>query len=122
MRTRTTLILILMIDAFGYGRLDFILALTLPTSREFGIDSPQLHLLVQITEAKHAKGKAATELVSFTQFDCSVILDVSSVKCVVGWVETKGVKESGEWYVIDRSPDMCETVFRPPEHAYKDDQ
>jgi hypothetical protein len=110
-----------MVDAFGYGRLDFVLALTLPASREFQIDQPTLHILAHITEAKDARGNAATDFVSFTQFGRSVILDVTSVKSVVGRVETKGVKESGEWYIIDRSPAVCKTVFQPPEHAFDDE-
>ncbi|KDN36253.1 hypothetical protein RSAG8_10941, partial [Rhizoctonia solani AG-8 WAC10335] len=110
-----------MVDAYGYGRLDFIIALTLPASRKFEINKPELHILAHITEAKGAEGNAATEFVSFTQFGRSVILDVASVKCVVGRVFTKGVKPSGEWYLIDRGADMCETVFHPPEHAYEDD-
>jgi hypothetical protein len=78
-----------MVDAFGYGRLDFILALTLPASQLFGLDTPELHVLAHITEAKDAKGNAATDFVSFTQFGRSVILDVTSVKNVVGRVHTK---------------------------------
>ncbi|CAE6402042.1 unnamed protein product, partial [Rhizoctonia solani] len=110
-----------MIDAFGYGRLDFILAITLPASKKFKLKEPKLHILAHITEAKGAEGNAATDFVSFTQFGRSVILDVTSVNSVVGRVFTKGVKASGEWYIIDRSPDMCETVFHAPEHAYEDD-
>jgi hypothetical protein len=66
-----------MVGAFGYGRLDFIIALTLPASREFEIVRPTLHILAYITEAKETKGNAATDFVSFTQFGLSIIFDVT---------------------------------------------
>ncbi|KAF8675268.1 Transposase family tnp2 [Rhizoctonia solani] len=110
-----------MVDAFGYGRLDFIIALTLPRSKKFKIDEPTLHILAHITEAKGAEGDAATDFVSFTQFGRSIILDVTSVQRVVGRIYTKGVKELGEWYIIDRTLNCCETVFHPAEHPYDDD-
>ncbi|KAF8725161.1 hypothetical protein RHS02_08353, partial [Rhizoctonia solani] len=110
-----------MVEAFGYGRLDFIIALTLPPSRKFKLDDPKLHILAHVTEAKGAEGDARTEPVSFTQLGRSVILDVSSVKHVVGRVYTTGVKRSGEWYIIDRSSGVCETAFRPAEQVYEDE-
>ena len=110
-----------MVDAFGYGRLDFIIAITLPASKKFKLQDPELHILAHITEAKGAEGDASTEFVSFTQFGRSVILDISSVQSVVGRVYTTGMKASGEWYVIDRSLSSCKTVFHPPEHVYEDD-
>ncbi|CAE6481349.1 unnamed protein product [Rhizoctonia solani] len=57
-----------MVDAFGYGRLDFIIALTLPPSKTFNIQEPELHILAHITKARGAEGNAAKELISFTQF------------------------------------------------------
>ncbi|KAF8689566.1 hypothetical protein RHS03_09095, partial [Rhizoctonia solani] len=110
-----------MVKAFGYGRLDFIIALTLPPSRKFKLDDPKLHILAHVTEAKGAEGDARTEPVSFTQLGRSVILNVSSVKHVVGQVYTTGVKRSGEWYIIDRSSGVCETAFRPAEQVYEDE-
>ncbi|KAJ1304209.1 hypothetical protein OPQ81_008609 [Rhizoctonia solani] len=109
-----------MIDAFGYGRLDFILALVLPVSEEFGIDEPKLHLLAHITEAKGTEGDARTEFISFAEFGRSVILDITSVQRLVGRVRTEGNKPSGEWYIIDQCLDLCETVFHPPEHEHED--
>ncbi|KDN46698.1 hypothetical protein RSAG8_04078, partial [Rhizoctonia solani AG-8 WAC10335] len=87
----------------------------------FEFNDRKQYILAHITKAKGAEGNAAIDFVSFTQFGRSVILDIASVKCVVGRVFTKGVKPSGEWYLIDRGADMCETVFHPPEHAYEDD-
>ncbi|KAF8698914.1 Transposase family tnp2, partial [Rhizoctonia solani] len=110
-----------MVEAFGYGRLDFIIALTLPPSRKFKLDDPKLHILAHVTKAKGAEGDARTEPVLFTQLGRSVILDVSSVKHVVGRVYTTGVKRSGEWYIIDRSLGVCETAFCPAEQVYEDE-
>ncbi|KAF8749189.1 hypothetical protein RHS01_10234 [Rhizoctonia solani] len=110
-----------MVKAFGYGRLDFIIALTLPPSRKFKLDDPKLHILAHVTKAKGAEGNARTEPVSFTQLGRLVILDVSSVKHVVRRVYTTGVKRSGEWYIIDRSLGVCETAFCPAEQVYEDE-
>ncbi|KEP45047.1 hypothetical protein V565_325120 [Rhizoctonia solani 123E] len=85
-----------MVNAFGYGRLDFIVALTLPPNKTFNIKELELHILAHITEARGAEGDAASELVSFTQFGHSVVLDVNSVLSVMGRVFTKGTKASGE--------------------------
>lgn len=109
-----------MVDVFGYGRLDFILALTLPPGRTFNIQEPELHVLAHITEVKGAVGDAASERVSFIRFGRSVILEVSSVLSVVGRVFTTGTKASGEWCIIDRSTGTCETMFQPLQHTYED--
>lgn len=111
-----------MVPAVGYGRLDFILALTLPPDPRFEIEWLTLHILAHITEAKGADGNAATEFVSFTEFGRSVILDVSAIESLVGQVETRGVKATGEWYVIDRSDGLCRAVFHPEEHEFEDDE
>ncbi|KAG9121451.1 hypothetical protein FRC07_002590 [Ceratobasidium sp. 392] len=85
-----------MIDVIGYGRLDFILALTLPANPLFGIDEPQLHILAHVTEAKDATGDATVERVSYTKLGRSFVLDVTSIKRAVGRAETCGVNPSGE--------------------------
>ncbi|EUC54718.1 hypothetical protein RSOL_068130, partial [Rhizoctonia solani AG-3 Rhs1AP] len=41
-----------MVNAFGYGRLDFIVALTLPPNKTFNIKELELHILAHITEAR----------------------------------------------------------------------
>ncbi|CAE6421370.1 unnamed protein product [Rhizoctonia solani] len=110
-----------MVEAFGYGRLNFILALALPADEDFGLDEPRLHILAHITEAKHGEGDATTKFVSFAKFGRLIILDISSVQRLVGQVRTEGTKASGEWYVIDRSLDMAEAVFQPPEQEYEED-
>ena len=73
-----------MVNAFGYGQFDFIIALTLPASERFRVQEPELQILAHITKAKGAEGNAATEFVSFTLFGRSVILDITSVLRVVG--------------------------------------
>lgn len=111
-----------MVPAIGYGRLDFILALTLPPNPDFDIEQPTLHILAHITEAKGAVGDATSEFVSFTQFGRSIILDVTAIESVVGRVETRGVKASGEWLIVDRGSQLCQTVFHPPEQEFEGDE
>jgi hypothetical protein len=108
-----------MVPATGYGRLDFILALTLPADPDFDIDTPQLHILAHITEAKDADGDATTEFISYTQLGRSFILDIQSIENVVGRVKTHGMRESGEWVIVDRSNGMCRTVFHQEELQFE---
>ncbi|CAE6432374.1 unnamed protein product [Rhizoctonia solani] len=42
-------------DVYAYGRLDFILAITLPASKRFKIERPTVHVLAHITEADGAE-------------------------------------------------------------------
>ncbi|CAE6495886.1 unnamed protein product [Rhizoctonia solani] len=53
-------------DIFAYGRLELIVAITLPVDVNFGIKSPQLHVLAYIIEASGTEGDAAGELITFT--------------------------------------------------------
>ncbi|CAE6437854.1 unnamed protein product, partial [Rhizoctonia solani] len=110
-----------MVDIYAYGRLDFILAITLPTSQQFKIKAPKLHVLAHITEADGAEGDAASELITFTKFGRSIILDVSSVLSLAGRVFTRGVKRTGEWTIIDRSKDIQRTAFDIPEEDQEDE-
>ncbi|KAF8680434.1 hypothetical protein RHS04_04765 [Rhizoctonia solani] len=105
-----------MIGVTGYGRLDFILAVTFPTDQENEIDAPTTHVLAHITEAKDVEGDAAEERISFTKFGRSFVLDITSVKNVAGRVFTRATREAGEWVIIDRSGGICRTDFRVDEH------
>ncbi|KAJ1306330.1 hypothetical protein OPQ81_011026 [Rhizoctonia solani] len=108
-------------DIFAYGQLDFILAITLPMSKEFGIKKPKLHVLAHITEAEGAEGNAASELITFTNFGRSIVLDVSSVLNLAGRVFTRGVIKTGEWAIIDRGEAIQRTAFDVPEEAEEDE-
>ncbi|QRV96690.1 hypothetical protein RhiJN_24708 [Ceratobasidium sp. AG-Ba] len=99
----------------SYGKLDFIIAITLPPNTDFGIHSPQLHILAQITGAKDAHGDASTGLVSYTSLGMTFMLDVTSIKCTVGWIETKAKVRRGEWVIIDRDDLLCRTAFTQDE-------
>lgn len=101
-----------MIVAPGYGRLDYLLALTLPQNNHFDITRQQLFILAHLTEAKGAEGDAANELVSYQKMGRSFVLDVKAVENVVGQVETKAVVSGGEYVIIDRSNSLCRTAFR----------
>jgi hypothetical protein len=110
-----------MVTATAYGRLDYILALSLPESERFDIPEPRLHILAHITEAKGTSGDAAESLVSFRQMGRSFILDVQAIENVVGRVETKGVVPGGEWAIVDRSNGSCRTTFHEVDNRYEDE-
>ncbi|QRV95070.1 hypothetical protein RhiJN_23088 [Ceratobasidium sp. AG-Ba] len=81
-----------MIKVFGYGQLNFILALNLPAALKFGVDEPQFYILTHITEAKDARRDASIEQVSYTKLGRLFVLDITSFKHVVGRVESRGEK------------------------------
>ncbi|QRW02459.1 Transposase family Tnp2 protein [Ceratobasidium sp. AG-Ba] len=110
-----------MLDETGYGRLDFILAITLPANPRFNIESPQLHVLAHITQAEGAIGDASTQLVSYTKMGRSFVLDITSVECAVGRVETRAKKPNGEWVIVDRSEGLCQTAFHQEEQEFEEE-
>ncbi|QRV77824.1 hypothetical protein RhiJN_05839 [Ceratobasidium sp. AG-Ba] len=69
-----------MLEQTGYSHLDFILAITLPADPHFDIESPQLHILAYITQAKGAIGDASTRLISYTKMGRSFVLDITAVQ------------------------------------------
>ncbi|QRW09568.1 Transposase family tnp2 [Ceratobasidium sp. AG-Ba] len=75
----------------------------------------------QITLAKDAEGDASAELVSYTTFGKTIILDVTSIKCAVGQIETKAKNRRGEWVIIDRDDWLCRTAFTQDEQDYEYD-
>jgi hypothetical protein len=109
-----------MIDATGYGRLDFILALTLPASDHFEIEEPVTHVLAHITEAKDVEGDAATELITFNEFGRSFILNITNVENVAGRIRTHGIRRAGEWAIVDRSGAVVRTQFHVEEEPGAD--
>ncbi|QRV80956.1 Transposase family tnp2 [Ceratobasidium sp. AG-Ba] len=109
-----------MLEQTGYGRLDFILAITLPADPHFDIESPQLHILAYITQAKGAIGDASTRLISYTKMGRSFVLDITAVQCAVGRVETRADKPNGEWVIVDRSEGLCQTAFHQEEQEFEE--
>ena len=114
-----------MINTIGYGCLKYILAITLPEddpedNEPFLGDTPRTHILAFITEAQGAQGAEHTtdndpeQIVTYTQPGQSFILDISSIKCVVGRVCTKGMQAAGEWAVLDHTQ-LFETNFQVDE-------
>ncbi|KAG8687528.1 hypothetical protein FRC09_013444 [Ceratobasidium sp. 395] len=97
-----------------------ILALTLPQDPRFGIEEPQLHILAHITEAKDVEGDARTERASYTQLGRSFVLDITMIQRVVGRVETRGEKATGEWIIIDCNDELCPATFHTEEAARED--
>ncbi|CCO36136.1 hypothetical protein BN14_10261 [Rhizoctonia solani AG-1 IB] len=98
-----------MVDAIGYGRLNFILVITLPQDDHFRIENPVTHVLAHVTEAKDVEGDATKELLSF-------------IKGLAGRVFTKGRRSAGEWVIVDRTPGLEQTNFQVEEHAGDDEE
>ncbi|KDN42056.1 hypothetical protein RSAG8_07101, partial [Rhizoctonia solani AG-8 WAC10335] len=122
-----------MVSAIGYGRLDFILAVTLarktpppaPQQDEPNIvevnEEPRTHVLAHITEAKGVEGDATTELITYRDFGRSFILDVKNIEHVVARVFTRGVRPNGEWVIIDRSQGVARAEFGVDEHGSEEE-
>lgn len=114
-----------MVDAIGYGRLDFILAITFPDDnkgKRFLHNTPRVHILAHVTEAKDVKGDGSKDVLTFTQFGRSFILDITSIKYVAGRVFTRGVRPVGEWAIIDRTQGLTRTDFQVDEHGSDDEE
>ncbi|KAG8700183.1 hypothetical protein FRC11_013153 [Ceratobasidium sp. 423] len=51
---------------------------------------PKVHVLAHIMEAEGAEGDAANELITFTKFGRSFVLDITSVLNLAGRIFTRG--------------------------------
>ncbi|CCO37743.1 hypothetical protein BN14_11902 [Rhizoctonia solani AG-1 IB] len=123
-----------MVSAVGYGRLDFILALTFPrktppqreSQSDANGDDEDLeaitHVLAHITEAKDVDQDATVELVTYRDYGRSFILDIKNVENVAGRVWTRGVRRTGEWAIIDRSGGVARAEFNVEEHGSDDEE
>ncbi|CCO35854.1 hypothetical protein BN14_09974 [Rhizoctonia solani AG-1 IB] len=111
-----------MVDAIGYGRLEFLLAVTLPQDNNFGIDVSTTHILAYITEAKDVEGDGTNKILYFTKFGCSFILNATLIKNVAGRVFTKARRAAGEWAIVDRSGGLEKTDFSVEEHDPNDEE
>ncbi|KAL5634296.1 hypothetical protein ACGC1H_006190 [Rhizoctonia solani] len=124
-----------MVPAVGYGRLDLILAFTLPrktplpdqqgselnANEDEDEDEPITHVVAQITEAKGVEGDATTQLIAFREFGRSFILDIKNIEHVVARVYTEGVRPRGEWVIIDRSQGVMRAEFGVDEHSSEEE-
>ncbi|CCO35803.1 hypothetical protein RSOLAG1IB_11370 [Rhizoctonia solani AG-1 IB] len=123
-----------MVSAVGYGRLDFILALTFPrktppqreSQSDANGDNEDLeaitHVLAHITEAKDVDQDATVELVTYRDYGRSFILDIKNVENVAARVWTQGVQRTGEWVIIDRSGGVARAEFNVEEHGSNDEE
>ncbi|KAJ1300250.1 hypothetical protein OPQ81_005079 [Rhizoctonia solani] len=115
-----------MVDAIGYRRLNCIFAITLPDNteeeRDFLNDTPRFHVLENVTEAKDIQGDGTQTILKFTELGRSFILDITSIKHIVGRVFTRGVRPAGEWAIVDRTQDVANTTFQMEEHGSDDEE
>ena len=85
---------------------------------------PHTHILAFITEAQGAKRATDDDpkrIVTYTQPGRSFILDISSIKCVVSRVRTKGMRAAGEWAILDHTQ-LFETNFQVDERGSDDEE
>lgn len=72
-------------------------------------------VLALVTPCKTEGRDASLELVSYTTTLAPIVMDILSIKAVVGRILTRNA-----WWIIDRSPDLASTVFETDE-AEEDD-
>ncbi|KDN44017.1 hypothetical protein RSAG8_05749, partial [Rhizoctonia solani AG-8 WAC10335] len=121
-----------MVDAIGYGHLNFILLINLAKDKaddddnddedNFLHDTPPVHILAHVTEAKGVEGDGSKEILTFTQFGWSFILNITSITHIAGRVFTRGVRPAGEWAIIDRTQGLEKTNFQVEEHGSSDEE
>ena len=90
----------------GYGDLEKILVITLPT-KSFLTDFSGRTVVFALVTPWDTDGKDATkENLYMTQRRASVIMDARSLQAVIGLVETRG-----KWGIIDRTGESIMTTF-----------
>jgi hypothetical protein len=122
------------ISAVGYGRLNFILALTLPRvtllkgesqsetnggDKDLEADSD---VRKHITEAEDVDQYAAVELVTYQDYSRFFILDTKNVENAAGRVWTRGVQRTGEWAIVDCSGSVARAEFNVEEYESNDEE
>ncbi|KEP45465.1 transposase family Tnp2 protein, partial [Rhizoctonia solani 123E] len=109
-----------MVDAIGYGCLEFILAIRFPDTdkaKDFLGDTPPFHILAHVAEAKGVEGDGTERILTFTEFGRKFILDITSIKHLAGRVHTQGVRQGGEWAIVDRAERLANTNFQVDERG-----
>ncbi|QRV99578.1 hypothetical protein RhiJN_27597 [Ceratobasidium sp. AG-Ba] len=97
------------------------LATTLPPDPRFDIESSQPRALAYTAQAKGAIGYASTRLVSYTKMGRSFVLNIIAVHCAVGRVKMQADKSNGEWAIVDRNEDLCQTALHQEEQEFEED-
>lgn len=90
----------------GYGDLEKIIALAVPTVPFFGALGGK-SIILALVKPWDTDGKVASEeTVFFKDRRARIIMDIRSLKAVVGLVKTRG-----RWGIIDRVPGAATTTF-----------
>lgn len=90
----------------GYGDLEKILVITLPTNPFFANLSAQIIVLALVTPWDTNGKDASKEDVYMTTRKASFITDIRSLQSVIGIVETRN-----KWGIIDRSGESVVAEF-----------
>ncbi|QRW03842.1 Transposase family tnp2 [Ceratobasidium sp. AG-Ba] len=110
-----------MLDETGYGRLDLYSSSLFPPIPVSISNPPSSTSLLILPRPRERFGDASTQLVSYTKMGRSFVLDITSVECAVGRVETRAKKPNGEWVIVDRSEGLCQTAFHQEEQEFEED-
>jgi len=86
------------INTIGYGQLDKILVCEVDHNNVYKDLRAKTLILALITPCKTDGNDASESIVGYKEFAAPVIMDIRSIKAVVGRVQTRG-----EIFIIDRS-------------------
>ena len=87
-----------------------IIKCTLPTDRRLAFTQPHIFLLAVINGCDTGGADATKQCVSFDKFKSTMqIVDLNAIGSVAGCMQCGTVVP--KWVVIDRSPELAQTVF-----------
>ncbi|KAJ7190321.1 hypothetical protein GGX14DRAFT_382301, partial [Mycena pura] len=101
------------LQTLGYGRLDEILECRLPSDDSLRAYSGQLRLLAVITPCSTVGRDATQNIVSYTQTNRQIVVDLAGVMAAVGRFQSRG-----KWFIVDRTGGFVKPEFIP--HADHD--
>jgi hypothetical protein len=105
-----------------YGRVEKVIECQLPDDTAFGAFRGKLRLFAHITPCKTDGKDASKELTFYDMETASIITDLTTVRAVVGRVETTGGPSGRkQWGIIDRSTALVRTSFEEEALSDNDD-
>jgi len=94
----------------GYGHLEKILVCQLCDHAIWKEFRGKKMVLALVTPCKTEGRDASLELVSYTTTLAPIVMDLLSIKAVVGRILTRNA-----WWIIDRSPELASAMFEVAE-------
>ena len=95
----------------------------LPDDPVFGVFKGKLHLLTHITPCKTDGKDATQELTAYYMETVGIVMDLSTIRTVVGRVQTTGGGPGTQkhWGIIDRSSALARATFEEDEVSSDND-